>query len=158
MIATIPAAIIVGLYMRFWRPGRVLEGSVLGFALLALALVGGGWIDHQPALRGLFDYSGVALAALVAGYAFCAAILPVWLLLAPRDYLSTFLKIGTVLLARDRHHHHAPDAEDAGADRRSSTAPARCSAARCSRSCSSPSPAGRSPASTRSSPAARRRS
>ncbi len=98
VIATIPAAIIVGLYMRFWRPGRVLEGSLLGFALLALALVGGGWIDHQPALRGLFDYSGVALAALVAGYAFCAAILPVWLLLAPRDYLSTFLKIGTVLL------------------------------------------------------------
>ncbi len=98
VIATIPAAIIVGLYMRFWRPGRVLEGSVLGFALLALALVGGGWIDHQSALRGLFDYSGVALAALVAGYAFFAAILPVWLLLAPRDYLSTFLKIGTVLL------------------------------------------------------------
>jgi carbon starvation protein len=98
VIATIPAAIIVGLYMRFWRPGRVLEGSVLGFVLLALALVGGGWIDHQSALRGLFDYSGVALAALVAGYAFCAAILPVWLLLAPRDYLSTFLKIGTVLL------------------------------------------------------------
>jgi carbon starvation protein len=98
VIATIPAAIIVGLYMRFWRPGRVLEGSVLGFALLALALVGGGWIDHQPALRTLFDYSGVALAALVAGYAFFAAILPVWLLLAPRDYLSTFLKIGTVLL------------------------------------------------------------
>ncbi len=98
VIATIPAAIIVGLYMRFWRPGRVLEGSVLGFGLLALALVGGGWIDHQSALRGLFDYSGVALAALVAGYAFFAAILPVWLLLAPRDYLSTFLKIGTVLL------------------------------------------------------------
>ncbi|HEY1491677.1 MAG TPA: carbon starvation CstA family protein [Steroidobacteraceae bacterium] len=98
VIATIPAAIIVGLYMRFWRPGRVLEGSVLGFALLALALVGGGWIDHQPALRNLFDYSGVTLAALVTGYAFCAAILPVWLLLAPRDYLSTFLKLGTVLL------------------------------------------------------------
>jgi carbon starvation protein len=98
VIATIPAAIIVGLYLRFWRPGRVLEASILGFALLALALVGGGWIDHQPALRSLFDYSGVALAALVAGYAFCAAILPVWLLLAPRDYLSTFLKIGTVLL------------------------------------------------------------
>src|SRR5450432_671512 len=98
VIATIPAAIIVGLYLRFWRPGRVLEGSILGFALLALALVGGGWIDHQPALRTLFDYSGVALAALVAAYAFFAAILPVWLLLAPRDYLSTFLKIGTVLL------------------------------------------------------------
>src|SRR5450631_77151 len=91
VIATIPAAIIVGLYLRFWRPGRVLEGSILGFALLALALVGGGWIDHQPALRTLFDYSGVALAALVAAYAFFAAILPVWLLLAPRDYLSTFL-------------------------------------------------------------------
>ena len=116
VFATIPAAILVGLYMRFWRPGRVLEGSVIGFALLALALVGGGWIDHQSALRGLFDYSGVALAAFVIGYGFFAAILPVWLLLAPRDYLSTFLKIGTVLLAGDRHHHHPPDAEDAGAD------------------------------------------
>ncbi len=98
VIATIPAAIIVGLYLRYWRPGRVLEGSVLGFLLLGLALVGGGWIDHQPQLRTLFDYSGVALAALVSTYAFFAAILPVWLLLAPRDYLSTFLKIGTVLL------------------------------------------------------------
>jgi carbon starvation protein len=98
VIATIPAAVIVGLYLRYWRPGRVLEGSVLGFLLLGLALVGGGWIDHQPQLRTLFDYSGVALAALVSAYAFIAAILPVWLLLAPRDYLSTFLKIGTVLL------------------------------------------------------------
>ncbi|MBS0580443.1 MAG: carbon starvation protein A [Proteobacteria bacterium] len=98
VIATIPAAIIVGLYLRFWRPGRVLEASVLGFALLALALVGGGWIDQQPALRDLFDYSGVALAGLVCAYAFVAAILPVWILLAPRDYLSTFLKLGTVLL------------------------------------------------------------
>ena len=64
VFATIPAAIIVGLYMRFWRPGRVLEVSLLGFGAAALALVGGGWIDHQPALRALFDYSGVALAGI----------------------------------------------------------------------------------------------
>ena len=68
------------------------------FVLLLLALVGGGWIDHQAALRALFDYSGLALAAFVVAYGLLAAILPVWLLLAPRDYLSTFLKLGTVVL------------------------------------------------------------
>jgi len=98
VMATIPAAIIVGLYLRVWRPGRVLEGTVLGVLLIMLALLGGGWLDHQVQLRGLFDYSGVTLAALIIGYGFCAAILPVWLLLAPRDYLSTFLKLGVVIL------------------------------------------------------------
>src|SRR5579862_9488860 len=98
VLATIPAAIIVGLYLRIWRPGRVLEASLLGLILLLLALLGGGWIDHHPYLRTLFDYSAIALAALIIVYAFSAAILPVWLLLAPRDYLSTFLKLGTVVL------------------------------------------------------------
>ena len=98
VLATIPAAIIVGLYLRVWRPGRVLEGTVLGVVLILIALIGGGWLDHQPQLRALFDYSSLQLAAFVIAYGFLAAILPVWLLLAPRDYLSTFLKLGTVIL------------------------------------------------------------
>ena len=96
--ATIPIAMIVGLYMRSLRPGRVLEASALGVILLLLAVVGGGWVDHSPTLRGLFDHEGLPLAWGVIGYGFAAAILPVWLLLAPRDYLSTFMKLGTVLL------------------------------------------------------------
>jgi carbon starvation protein len=76
----------------------VLEGSMIGIALLLLAVVGGGWIDHHPTLRALFDMDGKPLAWFVIGYGFIAAVLPVWLLLAPRDYLSTFLKLGTVLL------------------------------------------------------------
>ena len=98
VLATIPAAILVGLYLRMWRPGRVLEATLFGVVLILLALVGGGWIDHQPQLRGLFDYSGITLAGFIIAYGFCAAVLPVWLLLAPRDYLSTFLKLGTVIL------------------------------------------------------------
>jgi carbon starvation protein len=95
---TIPIAMIVGLYMRTLRPGRVLEGSLLGVVLLLLAVIGGGWVDHQPALRTLFDHDGLPLAWAVIAYGFAAAILPVWLLLAPRDYLSTFMKLGTVML------------------------------------------------------------
>ncbi len=96
--ATIPIAMLVGFYMRNIRPGRVLEGSLLGLALLLLATVGGGWIDHVPAVRGYFDWDGSALAWMIIGYGFAAAVLPVWLLLAPRDYLSTFLKLGTIFL------------------------------------------------------------
>ncbi|HWT29106.1 MAG TPA: carbon starvation CstA family protein [Methylophilaceae bacterium] len=96
--ATIPIAMIVGLYMRNFRVGKVLEASALGVILLLLAVAAGGWIDHQPALRVLFDHEGLSLAWVVIAYGFAAAILPVWLLLAPRDYLSTFMKLGTVIL------------------------------------------------------------
>ena len=96
--ATIPIAILVGLYMRNIRPGRVLEGTLLGLALLWFAVVGGGWIDQDAAWRVYFDYDGKTLAWFIIGYGLCAAILPVWLLLAPRDYLSTFVKLGTVAL------------------------------------------------------------
>jgi len=96
--ATIPIAMLVGLYMYKLRPGRVLEGSALGVILLLLAVAGGGWIDQQAGLRELFDHPGLPLAFAVIGYGFAAAILPVWLLLAPRDYLSTFMKLGTVIL------------------------------------------------------------
>ena len=98
VFATIPIAVLVGLYLRNIRPGRVLEGSLIGLALLLFAVVGGGWIDSHPTLRELFNLQGKALAWFVIGYGFIAAVLPVWLLLAPRDYLSTFLKLGTVLL------------------------------------------------------------
>ena len=96
--ATIPIAMLVGFYMRNFRPGRVLEASGLGVILLLLAVIGGGWVDHQPSLRGLFDHEGLTLAWVIIGYGFAAAVMPVWLLLAPRDYLSTFVKLGTVTL------------------------------------------------------------
>lgn len=98
VFSTIPIAIIVGVYLRSIRPGRVLEATVIGVALLLLGVVAGGWVDASPAWRAAFDFDGRALAWFVMGYGFIAAILPVWLLLAPRDYLSTFVKLGTVLL------------------------------------------------------------
>ena len=98
VFATIPIAVLIGLYLRNIRPGRVLEASLIGVALLLFAVVGGGWVDHHPTLRTLFDLDGKPLAWFVIAYGFVAAVLPVWLLLAPRDYLSTFLKLGTILL------------------------------------------------------------
>ena len=96
--ATIPIAMIVGLYMRHIRPGRVLEASAIGVALLLLSVLAGGWIDHSATLRVLFDHDGLPLAYAIILYGFAAAVLPVWLLLAPRDYLSTFMKLGTIFL------------------------------------------------------------
>ena len=98
VFATIPIAILVGFYLRRWRPGRVVEGSLLGVALIFFAVFAGGWVDHSPMMRAWFDYAPVPLAEFVIGYGWLAAILPVWLLLAPRDYLSTFLKLGVVAL------------------------------------------------------------
>jgi len=96
--ATIPIAIFIGLYMRYLRPGHVLEASLLGVVLLLGSVAAGGWIDQQAALREWFNHPGVPLAFAVIGYGLLAAILPVWLLLAPRDYLSTYMKLGTVVL------------------------------------------------------------
>ncbi len=96
--ATIPIALLIGLYMRRIRPGRVLEGSLIGVSLLLLSVVGGGWVAEHEGLRRIFDLEGLPLAWWVIGYGFAAAVLPVWLLLAPRDYLSTFMKLGTVFL------------------------------------------------------------
>jgi carbon starvation protein len=96
--ATIPIAMLVGFYMRSFRPGRVLEASALGVVLLLLAVVAGGWVDHHEGLRVLFDHEGLPLAWAIIAYGFAAAVMPVWLLLAPRDYLSTFMKLGTVIL------------------------------------------------------------
>lgn len=94
--ATIPIAVLIGLYMRELRPGRVIEATLIGVSLLILAVAGGGWIDHHPALRTWFDYDAPTLALMIIAYGFAAAVLPVWLLLAPRDYLSTFMKLGTI--------------------------------------------------------------
>jgi len=96
--ATIPIAVLVGVYMRAIRPGRVLEGSLIGLFLLLAATVGGRWVAEHPTLGPMFDMDGPALALWVIGYGFVAAILPVWLLLAPRDYISTFIKIGAILM------------------------------------------------------------
>ncbi|MEO8467384.1 MAG: carbon starvation CstA family protein [Gammaproteobacteria bacterium] len=95
--ATIPIAILIGLFMRHLRPGRVLEGTAIGVVLLLLAVFGGGWVDKHETLRVWFDYDGPSLALMIIVYGFAAAVLPVWLLLAPRDYLSTFMKIGTIV-------------------------------------------------------------
>jgi carbon starvation protein len=95
---TIPIALLVGTYMRLLRPGKVLEASAIGVALLLLSVVAGGWIGHSAVLGPLFDRPAPELAIWVIGYGFLAALLPVWLLLAPRDYLSTFMKLGTIAL------------------------------------------------------------
>src|SRR5919199_994579 len=95
---TIPIALLMGIYLRFLRPGRVLEVSLIGVALLILAIIGGGWIAEASAYAGAWTFTPVQLVFALIVYGFIASILPVWLLLAPRDYLSTFMKIGTVIL------------------------------------------------------------
>ncbi len=95
---TIPIAVFMGLYLRFIRPGRVLECSAIGVVLLMVALVGGQWVAESATWAPWFTLSGVALTASIIVYGFLASALPVWLLLAPRDYLSTFVKLGVVFL------------------------------------------------------------
>lgn len=95
--ATIPIALFMGVYARFIRPGSIGEVSLIGFILLMLAIVGGQYVQDIPSLAALFTLTGEQLTWLLIGYGFIASVLPVWLLLAPRDYLSTFLKIGTIL-------------------------------------------------------------
>jgi carbon starvation protein len=95
---TIPIALLMGLYLRFLRPGRVLEVSIIGLVLLLVSIWLGGVVATDPNWAPMFTFSASKLAWLVIGYGFFASVLPVWLLLAPRDYLSTFLKIGTIAL------------------------------------------------------------
>jgi len=95
--STIPIAILMGIYMRFIRPGRIGEATVLGIILLILSLILGRYIGQHPELSAIFNLSGETIAILMIIYGFVAAVLPVWFLLAPRDYLSTFLKIGTIV-------------------------------------------------------------
>src|ERR1700754_2886736 len=95
--ATIPIALFMGLYTRYIRPGRIGEVSIIGFVLLMLAITFGGQVAASPAIAPFFTFTGVQLVWILIGYGFVASVLPVWLLLAPRDYLSTVLKIGTIL-------------------------------------------------------------
>jgi carbon starvation protein len=95
--ATIPIAIFMGVYMRFMRPGRVGEASLIGFVLLMASIVIGQYVAENETLAKMFTFKGETIALLMIGYGFVASALPVWLLLAPRDYLSTFLKIGTIV-------------------------------------------------------------
>jgi carbon starvation protein len=95
--ATIPVALFMGIYLRFIRPGRIGEVSVIGFVLLMAAIFGGQWVSQSPTWAPLFSFDGKTLVWILIGYGFIAASIPVWLLLAPRDYLSTFLKIGTIV-------------------------------------------------------------
>lgn len=96
--STIPIAIFIGLYMRYFRPEKTFEASVIGFLLLILAVFGGQWVQEHDQIAKYFIYDGKTLTIMLAVYGFCAASLPVWLLLAPRDYLSSFLKIGVIFL------------------------------------------------------------
>ena len=94
---TIPIALFMGVYMRYLRPGRVVETTLIGVALLVLALVAGGWVQ-ESSWADAFTLTPKTLVICLAIYGFLASVLPVWLLLAPRDYLSTFMKVGTIAL------------------------------------------------------------
>jgi carbon starvation protein CstA len=98
VFCTIPIAFIMGIYGRFIRRGHVGEMSLIGFVLLMAALIYGRTVSESPELAPYFTYKGPALALMLIGYGFVASVLPVWLLLAPRDYLSTFMKVGTIVL------------------------------------------------------------
>jgi carbon starvation protein len=95
---TIPIALLMGAYLRFLRPGKVLETSAIGFVLVLASIIGGQWIAQTPAVARAFTFTGPALAIMIIVYGFAASALPVWLLLAPRDYLSTFVKLGTIAI------------------------------------------------------------
>jgi len=95
--ATIPIAIFMGIYMRYIRPGRVGETSLIGFVLLIASIIAGQYVAENETLAKMFTFKGETIALLMIAYGFVASALPVWLLLAPRDYLSTFLKIGTIV-------------------------------------------------------------
>ncbi|WP_068159900.1 carbon starvation CstA family protein [Rhodococcus phenolicus] len=95
---TIPIALFMGVYLRYLRPGKVAEVSLIGVALLLLAIIGGGWVAETEWGADWFTLSKVTIAWLLIAYGVAAAVLPVWLLLAPRDYLSTFMKVGTIAL------------------------------------------------------------
>ncbi|WP_293769294.1 carbon starvation CstA family protein [uncultured Corynebacterium sp.] len=95
---TIPIALFMGFYLRYLRPGKVSEVSLIGVVLLLAAIIGGGWVADQEWGASAFTWSKETLAFALIGYGLVAAILPVWMLLAPRDYLSTFMKIGVIAL------------------------------------------------------------
>jgi carbon starvation protein len=105
--ATIPIAVLMGMYLRYWRPGRVLEATAIGLGMTGFAVVAGSWVADSPSGSAFFTLSGPALAVAIMLYGFAASVMPVWMMLAPRDYLSAFIKMGVmfalaggILLAR----------------------------------------------------------
>jgi carbon starvation protein len=96
ILCTIPIALMMGFWMKAWRPGRTVEATLFGVALLLLALVAGKWVAESPTLAPLFTFKGTTIAWGLIVYGFLASVIPVWMLLAPRDYLSTFMKVGTI--------------------------------------------------------------
>lgn len=146
--STVPIALFRGIYMRFLRPGRVGEVSVIGIVLLVASIYFGGVIAHDPYWGPALTFKDTTITFALIGYAFISALLPVWLILAPRDYLATFLKIGVIvglalgiLILNPELKMPAMTQYIDGTG--------RCGKARCSRSCSSPSPVARYLASTR---------
>ncbi|KAF1021533.1 MAG: Pyruvate/proton symporter BtsT [Paracidovorax wautersii] len=97
VLATIPIALSMGVYMRYIRPGRIGEISVVGLVLLLGSIWAGGWVASHPTWAAAFTFTGIQITWMLIAYGAIASVLPVWLLLAPRDYLSTFLKIGTII-------------------------------------------------------------
>ena len=95
---TIPIALFMGVYLRYLRPGRITEVSVIGFVLLMAAIIGGGWVADTAWGAEMFHLDRTTIAIGIIVYGFVAAVLPVWLLLAPRDYLSTFMKVGVIVV------------------------------------------------------------
>jgi carbon starvation protein len=96
--ATMPIAILMGLYLRYWRPGKVLECSAMGFVLVMAGIFAGRWVGESASLAPVFTLTAMSLAIAIILYGFLASALPVWLLLAPRDYLSTFVKLGVITM------------------------------------------------------------
>jgi len=95
---TVPIALLMGWWMKVWRPGKVGEASAAGAVLLLSALVAGGWVAAHPTLGPAFTHTGTTITWMMIAYGFIASVLPVWMLLCPRDYLSTFLKISTIVI------------------------------------------------------------
>jgi carbon starvation protein len=98
VLSTIPIAVLMGLYDRFFRPGRLAEVTILGIVLLMAAIIFGQNVADTPAIAKYFTFSGPTLALIIIGYGFVASVIPVWLLLVPRTYLSTFMKVGALVL------------------------------------------------------------
>ncbi|MCH6552942.1 MAG: carbon starvation protein A [Acidobacteria bacterium] len=98
MAMSMPIAVLMGFYLRFWRPGRVIEATIIGVGLLLFAVVSGEWVAASSTWAQVFTLSGTTLAIAIILYGFAASTLPVWLLLAPRDYLNSFIKLGVVFL------------------------------------------------------------
>jgi len=110
---TIPIALLLGVYLRYFRPGRVLEASLIGVALVLFVVVAGQWVADSPYLAKVFTLGGVTLAFAIIAYGFAASALPVWLLLAPRDYLSAFIKAGAIFFPGRWNSAGAPSSSDA---------------------------------------------